>query len=109
MPEAPAFSRWVEHSVGELAFEFAATLERLAREAESRSNYIDAVRWWRRLAARDPLNGRLTLELMRALVASGDRDAAVREAQMHAALIEEDVAQPLDAAVVEYATSLGST
>jgi DNA-binding SARP family transcriptional activator len=104
--QSSPFTRWARHTGAELAFEFSAVVERLAREAERRSEYKEAVRWWRRLVAQDPLNGRLALELMRALVAAGDRDAAIQHARIHEALIEEEIALPLDQAVVDLAASL---
>jgi hypothetical protein len=43
---------------------------------------------------------------MRALVAAGDRDGAIEHARIHEALIEEEIALPLDQAVVDLAASL---
>jgi DNA-binding SARP family transcriptional activator len=103
---APSFTTWMDHTRAELAFEYEAALERLAHEAEVRGNHADAVRWWRKLAGQDPLNGRLTLGLMRALVAAGDRVGAIEQASIHEVLIEEEVELPPDRAVVEFAEQL---
>jgi DNA-binding SARP family transcriptional activator len=103
---APAFMKWVEHTRAELTFEYAAALERLAREAEARGDRADAVRWWHKLSGQDPLNGRLTVRLMRALAAAGDRAGAIEQASVYEALLEEDVALGPDRAVVTFAERL---
>ncbi|MDF2775331.1 MAG: protein kinase [Geminicoccaceae bacterium] len=103
---APSFAKWMEHTRAELAFEYAIALERLAREAETRGDYTDAVRWWRKLAGQDPLNGRLTIGLMRALAAAGDRVGAIEQADIYEVMIEEEVALPPDRAVVAFAERL---
>jgi DNA-binding SARP family transcriptional activator len=106
LADAPAFAKWVDHTRAELAFEYAVALERLAREAEARGNHADAVRWWRKLAGQDPLNGRLTVGLMRALAAAGDRVGAIEQASIYEVLIEEEVELPPDRAVVDFAERL---
>jgi DNA-binding SARP family transcriptional activator len=103
---AHAFTKWMDHTRAELAFEYQAALERLAHEAEARGNHADAVRWWRKLAGQDPLNGRLTVGLMRALAAAGDRVGAIEQASIYEVLIEEEVELPPDRAVVEFAERL---
>jgi len=103
---APAFTKWMEHTRAELAFEYETALERLAHEAEARGNHADAVRWWRKLAGQDPLNGRLTVGLMRALAVAGDRVGAIEQAGIYEVLIEEEVELPPDRAVVEFADRL---
>ena len=106
LAHAPAFATWVEHTGAELAFEYAIALERLARDAEAREDHADAVRWWRKLAGQDPLNGRLTVGLMRALAAAGDRAGAIEQASIYEVLIEEDVELPPDRGVVDFAERL---
>ena len=103
---AHAFTKWMEHTRAELAFEYEDALERLARAAEARGNHADAVRWWRKLAGQDPLNGRLTVGLMRALAVAGDRVGAIEQAGIYEVLIEEEVELPPDRAVVEFADRL---
>jgi serine/threonine protein kinase len=106
LAQAPAFAKWAERTAAELAFEYAIALERLARDAEARGEHADAVRWWRKLAGQDPLNGRLTVGLMRALVAAGDRAGAIEQASIYEVLIEEDVELPPDRGVVAFAEQL---
>ena len=104
--DAHAFTKWMEHTRAELAFEYEDALERLAHEAEARGNHAAAVRWWRKLAGQDPLNGRLTVGLMRALAVAGDRVGAIEQAGIYEVLIEEEVELPPDRAVVEFAERL---
>ena len=106
LARAPAFTKWMDHTRAELAFEYEAALERLAHEAEVQGNRSDAVRWWRKLAGQDPLNGRLTVGLMCALAVAGDRVGAIMQASIYEALIEEEVELPPDRTVVELAERL---
>ena len=59
-----------------------------------------------KLASQDPLNGRLTVGLMRALAAAGDRVGAIEQASIYEVLIEEEVELPPDRAVVAFAERL---
>jgi len=106
LAQAPAFAKWVQRTGAELAFEYAIALERLAREAEARGEHADAVRWWRKLVGQDPLNGRLTVGLMQALAAAGDRAGAIEQASIYEVLIDEDVELPPDRGVVAFAERL---
>lgn len=106
LPQAPTFGAWVEHTAAGLAFDYAIALERLARDAEARGDYADAARWWHKLVGQDPLNGRLTAGLMRALVAAGDRSGAIEQASLYEVLIEEELELPPDRAVVAFAERL---
>ncbi|HKG95161.1 MAG TPA: protein kinase, partial [Gemmatimonadaceae bacterium] len=103
---APAFERWVERERATLQHEYHLTLEGLARAAEQRGDHAAAAAWWRRLAAQDPLNARLALALMAALVRAGDRSAAIQHALLYEALIEQQVELPLDREVVALADRL---
>ena len=106
LKQAPAFAAWVEHTAAGLAFEYAIALEHLARDAEARGDYADAARWWHKLVGQDPLNGRLTAGLMRALAAAGDRSGAIEQASLYEVLIEEELELPPDRAVVAFAERL---
>ena len=106
LADTPAFGKWADHTRAEIAFEYAMALERLAREAERRGDRTDAVRWWRKLAGQDPLNARLTVGLMRALAAAGDRVGAIAQASIYEVLIEEELELPPDRTVVAFAERL---
>ncbi len=88
---APQFERWVEETRSARSREVATLLEALAREAGRRDDLASAVGWWRRLATLEPLNSAVALALMEALAAAGDRAGALRHAQVHEALMREEL------------------
>ncbi|MDP1861511.1 MAG: BTAD domain-containing putative transcriptional regulator [Gemmatimonadaceae bacterium] len=105
---APAFEQWVAEQRSRLAREFGGALERLANEAASRGAFADAVASWYRLAATEPLNGRVAVGLIRALAAAGDPAAALRHAAIHETLLREELECAPDPAVVALAAKLRS-
>ena len=106
LPAAPEFERWAERERDAIALEYQDVLERLARDASARGDTGAAASWWKRLAAQDPLNARLTMELMRALVDAGDVRGALRQAQIYEALIEQELELPPDRDVVALAQTI---
>jgi len=78
LPGAPEYDRWAEEERAALARSYAELLEDLACRAAARGDGKEAVQWWRKLAAQDPLNARVAVGLMRALVAAGDRAGALQ-------------------------------
>ena len=103
---SPEFERWVEAERDTLARQHADALERLARRSAQRGDALGASNWWRRLAGFDPLNARVTVELMRSLTAAGDRAGALQQARIYEALLDEQLDLAPDAAVVELARKL---
>lgn len=91
LPEADEFERWTARVRDELASEYARALEAVAREAEQRGDAITAIRWWRRLAAVDPLSSRVTLRLMEALARAGNHGAAIQQARAHERALEREL------------------
>ncbi len=89
--DAPEFERWVDGERDRLARAYAGALEALAGAAEAEGSALRAVEWWRRLAAHDPFSSRAALRLVRALDAAGERPAALRFADTHAALLREEL------------------
>jgi TolB-like protein/DNA-binding SARP family transcriptional activator/Flp pilus assembly protein TadD len=87
--DAPDFTEWLEAERGRFANRYSIALETVAEEREADHDYGGAVREWRRLAARDPYSSRVSLRLMRALVAAGDPAAAVQHARVHETLLRE--------------------
>lgn len=106
LPSAPEFERWAEEQRTAFAREYTEVLERLARDAAGRGDAIGAAGWWRRLAAQDPLNARVALGLMQALVAAGDRSGALQHARVYEALIQQELDLPPDREVVAFAERL---
>jgi Tol biopolymer transport system component/DNA-binding SARP family transcriptional activator len=106
LPGAPEFERWAEEERAALARCYAESLEKLAKRSEAKGDWPDAVGWWRKVAAQDPLNARVALCLMRALVAAGDRAGALQHARVYEVLMEQELDAPPDRQVVELAAEL---
>jgi DNA-binding SARP family transcriptional activator len=106
LPGSPEFDRWVESERESIAQRHAEALEKLARGCAHRGDQLAAANWWRRLAALDPLNARVTIELMRSLAAAGDRAGALQHARIYETLLEEQLDLAPDQAVVELARTL---
>jgi len=106
VPRAAGFERWVEVERGALALDYARALERAAAAAAARGEHSAAVDLWRRLAATDPLNGRVALAVMTALVAAGDVNAALQHARLHETLLQQEIGLPLDRDVAAFARQL---
>ena len=106
LPDSPEFERWLDAERARLAARFAAALESLAEAAEAARDFGTASSWWRRLAAHEPFSGRITLRLMRALDAYGDRAGAMRHARVHTALLSEELDAAPDPEVIDFAERL---
>jgi TolB-like protein/DNA-binding SARP family transcriptional activator/Flp pilus assembly protein TadD len=81
---------WIDAQRERFARAYAQTLEQLAENASAGTDQNAAVGWWRRVAADDPYNARVTLRLMQALEAAGDRAGALQQARIHAVLLEQE-------------------
>jgi DNA-binding SARP family transcriptional activator len=106
VPRSPEFERWVEAERAVLAREYSGALERVAARATRDGDTAAAVIHWRKLAAGDPLNGRVALSVMRALVAAGDLNGAIQHARLHEALLDQELGLPPDRDIAEYAREL---
>ncbi len=106
LPGAAEFDRWAEEERAELARRYAEVLERLARRAEERREHKEAVRWWRKRAAQDPLNAGVAKILMQAMLAAGDRAGALQHARIYEALVEQELDLPPDHEVTAFAAEL---
>jgi DNA-binding SARP family transcriptional activator len=106
LPGAPEFERWAEEERASLARCYAESLEKLAKRSEQQGDWPEAVSWWRKVAAQDPLNARVAVSLMRALVANGDRAGALQHSRVYEVLMEQELDEPPDRMVVELAAEL---
>ncbi|MFW6198822.1 MAG: BTAD domain-containing putative transcriptional regulator, partial [Acidobacteriota bacterium] len=84
------FERWADRQRKRLGRAYADALEALASAAEASGHARDAVRWWRRRAGHDRFDARVTVRLMQALEAAGNRARALEVADVHAALLREE-------------------
>ena len=103
---AEEFERWADAERDRLARAYARGVEALSEQAERQGNMVEAVRWWRALAAHDPYSSRVAVRLMRALDRSGDRAAALQHARVHATLMADEFGTQPDDAVAELAASM---
>ncbi|MEX2177765.1 MAG: BTAD domain-containing putative transcriptional regulator [Gemmatimonadaceae bacterium] len=88
---ASGFEHWMDGERNRLARLYARALTTLAEATEARGAAADAVAWWRRLAAHDPLDSAVALRVIGALRLAGDEAGAVRHAQGHAVLLREEL------------------
>lgn len=95
----PEFERWV--ALQRIRFSEQATraVDMLASRAEQADDWSTAVHWLKQLATLQPVRGAVAVRLMRAMAATGDRDGALQYARVHAALVESELAAPIDPAV----------
>lgn len=91
LADSPEFEQWLDSERTRLAMRYATALESLADAAEAAADFGTASAWWRRLAEHDPFSDRVTLRLMRALEANGDRAGAIRCARVHTTLLQEEL------------------
>jgi TolB-like protein/DNA-binding SARP family transcriptional activator len=90
LPGALEFEHWLDGERERYRRAQATALEGLAVAAIEAGDGSRAVDCWLRLAALDPCNSRVTLRLMETLEAAGDRAGALRQARIHAALLEQE-------------------
>jgi tetratricopeptide (TPR) repeat protein len=106
IPDAPEFEQWVAQQRQRLESTYGAVLAALAEEAAASGRRSGAVEWWRKRAALEPLNSRVTLGLMNALVDLGDRAGAIQHARVHADLLKQELDVRPDAEVTKLAERL---
>lgn len=107
--QAPELEQWIDAQRQRLARAYASALEQSAENATARLDHRVAVERWRRLAGADPYNARVTLRLMQALEAAGDRAGALQQARVHAALLEQEFDAEPDPEIEALAESLRTT
>lgn len=93
------FDRWIDSERARFARDHVSALGHLAAAAAARRDLAGAVRWWRRLAAAEPVSTSAAVGLIEALVAAGDRAGALQSAQVHASLVRSELETEPDAAV----------
>lgn len=106
LPGASEFEHWADGERDRLRRLYFRSLESLAQAAEARRDWRGAVERWRALVAGEPYDARVTLRLMRALDAAGDRAGALQQARLHTSLLQEDFGAEPDPDVVALADRL---
>ena len=103
---SPEFEHWVDTHRARYDAHFREAVESLAGSAAARGDVAASVTLWRRLAAHDPLNGRVAVRLLQALAASGDPAGALTHYQVHTRLLRHQLDVPPDAEVVAAAEAI---
>jgi TolB-like protein/DNA-binding SARP family transcriptional activator len=103
---APELEQWIAARRERLARAYAKALEQLAESAIATADHRGAVEWWQRLAAVEPYSARVTLRLMEALEASGDRAGAFQQARIHAQLLQQEFGAEPDPEIAALAETL---
>ena len=98
---APGFERWADDQRRRFAQQCGAALGALATAASGSGDHLRAVEWWNRAAELNPFDTDAVLCLAEALVAMGDRAAAVRHAQHHQELLRTELGLAPDPRLVQ--------
>ena len=106
LPGASEFEHWSDGERDRLRRSYARSLESLAEAAEERREWSSAVERWRGLVSEEQYNARVTLRLMMALDAAGDRAGALRQARLHTLLVQQEFDAGPDPDVIALAERL---
>lgn len=90
IPDAADFERWTSDERASLERELEDAIEVLAHDAVARDDHREAARWWELLAERNPRRTRVVVALMSELAKSGDREGALRRAEIYHTLARAD-------------------
>jgi DNA-binding SARP family transcriptional activator len=85
------FEDWVSGERRRLADDHAMALYRLARQAGDGKQITQAIGWWQKLAAADPLSERAALGLAAELETAGNWAGALEHAQAFEALVRREL------------------
>lgn len=86
-----AYQRWVDSEQSRLINRVQAAIRLEAKKLESLGKHAEAVELWSALVEQEPLSDINELGLVRALVAAGDRAAAMRHARGYGALLRREL------------------
>ena len=87
LPNAVEFEHWQQREAARLEQLYYTALERSAESAVRNQDRGEAVRLWKQRLACTPTETRVVVQLMEALVKSGDRVAALQLASAHEQLV----------------------
>jgi DNA-binding SARP family transcriptional activator len=105
---APDFDHWLERQREEITQQARQALEALADGATAKGDPAQAAIWLRRVVQLDPYSGRLTLRLMEALAASGDRAGAIQTGTGHIDRVRRDLGLEIDPSILRSLQELRS-
>ena len=90
------FERWTAEQRTRLELVYFHALERLAIVAAEKNDHAAAARWWRRRIDAEPLNSRGARGYAEALIASGDREAALAFSVIYTTLVRAELGVDVD-------------
>ncbi len=105
---APELDQWLDGERDRLARGYERALERVAANRDELGRHHEAADAWRALVRRSPFRNRFVARLMRSLAAGGDREAAVRAAEVYVEQVRQELDVDPDPGVVALATQLRS-
>ena len=108
LTEAPEFERWVEEERARLQSRYRSALEGAAAQLQSGAEAGRAAELWGRLVTEDPLASRPVTQLVKSLMASGDRGEAQRRIRAHLAVLQQE-GIPASAEVIQLERVLTSS
>lgn len=103
---SPDFDQWMDTERAHYQRMACKALEALATEANETGADMAAVEWWQRLAEIKPDDSRVSMELMRALEAAGNRAGALKHARVHESVLRETIGIAPDKAVLQLASQI---
>lgn len=104
--DAPEFERWSADERARLARAHIDVLEQLAAGAQQAGDLTGAAHWWRKRTEADPLSARAARGYVEALVAAGDREAALSFIATHSALVRSELGADPDPELLRRADQL---
>lgn len=106
IPASPEFDQWIDSERAHYQRTALKAIETLATQACEAGALTECVEWWQRLSELVPDDSRVSMELMRALEAVGNRAGALRHAQVHAKVLRETIGVEPDKAVLQLSTQI---
>lgn len=106
LPHLPEFDSWVAEQRVRVGRLYADALEAAADRATQRGHYRLAVERWQSLVALDPLSPRVTLGLLRALMAARDRPRALEYVRHYEVLLRGRLGTSLDPTIAKFVAQL---
>jgi len=85
------FQQWLDNEREKLSRGYFSVLEKLAREAESKKDFITAADWWYKLNQKDRYNSVAVKRLMEVLLLREKRKEALKVAEDHVGLLEDEL------------------
>jgi len=104
--QAERFERWTDEQRDRVRQQMHDALERLASAASEAGQHDRAVSWWSRRATTDALSHRVALRVAQAMVAAGDRAAALQYIARHEDVVRQELDVGLDPTLLQLCSEL---